>query len=77
MNPGFPVCDLRVVRRCVEALAVSGLLLAVPTFAADTLRGQVLGGETLSTLGSGQRVTVFFGMGKPVKTPMIGPAKAP
>jgi hypothetical protein len=33
--------------------------------------------EALSTLGSGQGVTVFFGMGKPVKTPMIGPARAP
>jgi hypothetical protein len=33
--------------------------------------------EALSTLGSGQGVTVFFGMGKPVKTPLIGPPRAP
>jgi hypothetical protein len=32
--------------------------------------------EALSTLGSGQGVTVFFGMGKPVKTPLIGAAAA-
>jgi DNA-binding beta-propeller fold protein YncE len=29
--------------------------------------------EALSTLGGGQGVVVFYGMAKPVKTPMIGP----
>jgi hypothetical protein len=33
--------------------------------------------EALSTLGSGQGVTVFFGAGKPVKTPLIGPPRPP
>ncbi len=33
--------------------------------------------EALSTLGAGQGVTVFFGMGKPVKTPLIGPPRQP
>jgi AraC-like DNA-binding protein len=33
--------------------------------------------EALSTLCGGQGVTVFFGMAKPVRTPQIGPARAP
>jgi hypothetical protein len=33
--------------------------------------------EALSTLGGGQGVVVFFGMAKPVKTPMIGPPRQP
>src|SRR5271169_3637116 len=33
--------------------------------------------EALSTLRGGQGVTVFFGMTKPVRTPQIGPARAP
>ena len=31
--------------------------------------------EALSTRGAGQGVVVFFGMAKPVKTPLIGPAR--
>ena len=37
--------------------------------------GQVA--EPLSTLGGGQGVVVFFGMGKPVRTPLIGPPRQP
>jgi hypothetical protein len=37
--------------------------------------GQVA--EPLSTLGAGQGVVVFFGMAKPVKTPLIGPVRQP
>jgi hypothetical protein len=33
--------------------------------------------EALSTLCGGQGVTIFFGMAKPVRTPQIGPARAP
>ncbi|MGD0188617.1 MAG: hypothetical protein ABSC25_25710 [Roseiarcus sp.] len=33
--------------------------------------------EGLSTLGGGQGVVVFFGMAKPVKTPLIGPPRQP
>jgi hypothetical protein len=33
--------------------------------------------EALSTLGGGQGVVVFFGMAKPVRTPLIGPPRAP
>ena len=33
--------------------------------------------EALSTRGAGQGVVVFFGMAKPVKTPLIGPPRAP
>ncbi len=33
--------------------------------------------EALSTLGGGQGVVVFYGMAKPVRTPMIGPPRAP
>jgi|SRR5271166_1267277 len=33
--------------------------------------------EALSTLGGGQGVVVFFGMAKPVKTPLIGPPGQP
>ena len=33
--------------------------------------------EALSTLGGGQGVVVFFGMAKPVKTPLIGPPRNP
>jgi streptogramin lyase len=33
--------------------------------------------EALSTLAGGQGVVVFHGMAKPVKTPLIGPARAP
>jgi len=33
--------------------------------------------EALSTLGAGQGVVVFFGMAKPVKTPLIGPPRQP
>ena len=32
--------------------------------------------EALSTRGAGQGVVVFFGMAKPVKTPLIGPPRA-
>jgi hypothetical protein len=31
--------------------------------------------EALSTLGAGQGVVVFYGMAKPVKTPLIGPPR--
>ena len=31
--------------------------------------------EPLSTLGAGQGVVVFYGLAKPVKTPLIGPVK--
>jgi len=37
--------------------------------------GQVA--EPLSTLGAGQGVVVFYGMAKPVKTPLIGPPRQP
>jgi hypothetical protein len=33
--------------------------------------------EALSTRGGGQSVVVFYGMAKPVKTPMIGPPRQP
>lgn len=33
--------------------------------------------EALSTRGAGQGVVVFFGMAKPVKTPLIGPPQQP
>jgi len=33
--------------------------------------------ETASTLCGGQGVVVFYGMAKPVKSPQIGPARAP
>jgi hypothetical protein len=33
--------------------------------------------EALSTRGAGQGVVVFFGMAKPVKTPLIGPPRQP
>ena len=33
--------------------------------------------EPLSTLCAGQGVTVFFGMGKPVRVPLIGPPRQP
>jgi hypothetical protein len=33
--------------------------------------------EALSTLGAGQGVVVFFGMAKPVRTPLIGPPRQP
>jgi hypothetical protein len=33
--------------------------------------------ESLSTPGGGQGVVVYYGMAKPVKTPMIGPPRAP
>ncbi len=33
--------------------------------------------EALSTRGAGQGVVVFFGLAKPVKTPMIGPVQQP
>lgn len=33
--------------------------------------------EALSTRGAGQGVVVFFGMAKPVKTPLLGPPRAP
>ena len=37
--------------------------------------GQVA--EPLSTLGAGQGVVVFYGLAKPVKTPLIGPPRQP
>ncbi len=33
--------------------------------------------EALSTRGAGQGVSVFYGMAKPVKVPLIGPPRAP
>jgi len=33
--------------------------------------------EPLSTLGAGQGVVVFYGLAKPVRTPMIGPVQPP
>ncbi len=33
--------------------------------------------EPLSTLGAGQGVVVFYGLAKPVKTPLIGPVRKP
>ena len=33
--------------------------------------------EALTTLRGGQGVVVFYGMAKPVKTPMVGPPRAP
>ena len=33
--------------------------------------------EPLSTLGAGQGVVVFYGMAKPVRTPLIGPPRQP
>lgn len=33
--------------------------------------------EEMSTLCGGQGVTVFYGMAKPVRSPQIGPARAP
>ena len=31
--------------------------------------------EPLSTLGAGQGIVVFYGMAKPVRTPLIGPVQ--
>jgi hypothetical protein len=39
----------------------------------DAVLGRVA--EPLSTLGAGQGVVVFYGMAKPVQTPLIGPAR--
>ena len=33
--------------------------------------------EPLSTLGAGQGVVVFYGLAKPVRTPLIGPVQQP
>jgi len=33
--------------------------------------------EAVQTLGAGQGVVVFYGMAKPVKTPLIGPPRQP
>lgn len=33
--------------------------------------------EALSTLAGGQGAVVFYGMAKPVKTPLIGPPRQP
>ena len=33
--------------------------------------------EPLSTLGAGQGLVVFYGMVKPVPTPLIGPPRLP
>jgi hypothetical protein len=33
--------------------------------------------EPLSTLGAGQGVVCFYGLAKPVRTPLIGPAQQP
>jgi len=33
--------------------------------------------EALQTVGGGQSVTIFLGMGKPVKVPLIGPPRQP
>ena len=33
--------------------------------------------EALSTRAAGQGLVAFFGMAKPVKTPLIGPPRAP
>lgn len=33
--------------------------------------------EALQTVGGGQGVTIFFGMGKPVRVPLIGPPRQP
>jgi len=33
--------------------------------------------ESLSTLGAGQGVVVFYGLAKPVRTPLIGPVQQP
>ena len=41
----------------------------------DSLLGRVP--EPLSTLGAGQGVVVFYGMAKPVRTPLIGPVQQP
>jgi len=35
------------------------------------------GPEPLSTRGAGQGLVVFYGMAKPVLTPLIGPARQP
>jgi hypothetical protein len=41
----------------------------------DAVLGRVP--EPLSTLGGGQGIVVFYGMAKPVRTPLIGPAQQP
>jgi hypothetical protein len=33
--------------------------------------------EPLSTLGPGQGVVIFYGLAKPVRTPLIGPVQPP
>jgi hypothetical protein len=33
--------------------------------------------EELQTLGAGQGIVVFYGMAKPVRTPLIGPVREP
>jgi hypothetical protein len=33
--------------------------------------------EALQTLGAGQGIVVFYGMAKPVHTPLIGPVHQP
>ncbi len=41
--------------------------------------GAVLGqvAESRSTLGAGQGVVCFYGLAKPVRTPLIGPVQQP
>jgi hypothetical protein len=44
------------------------------------LAGAIFGNrnaESLSTLGAGQGVVVFYGLAKPVRTPLIGPVQQP
>ena len=41
----------------------------------DAVYGRVA--EPLSTRGGGQGLVVFYGMAKPVLTPLIGPARQP
>lgn len=50
-------------------IAVLSVLLAGSALAEVRLTGQVLGG--------GQGVVVCYGMAKPVRTPLIGPPRAP
>ena len=49
-----------------------------PSYAGRLFQAKVrIADEALSTLGGGQGVVAFYGMAKPVKTPMIGPPRAP
>jgi hypothetical protein len=67
--------------RYAQVIIVIGVLgfLGVAPAAAQTTDRKSLDevNKALSPLGSGQGVVVFYGMAKPVRTPLIGPPRQP